>query len=91
MAAQEGNLGKFEAGMCKYESVLLKNGTFLFMEKIKNIALRNLVKKVYEENKSNFVNKIQNFVSRYNESLEAGGFEDSSLVEDEKVDLVGME
>eukprot|EP00344_Euplotes_crassus_P007624 CAMPEP_0197012906 /NCGR_PEP_ID=MMETSP1380-20130617/64304_1 /TAXON_ID=5936 /ORGANISM="Euplotes crassus, Strain CT5" /LENGTH=264 /DNA_ID=CAMNT_0042436763 /DNA_START=332 /DNA_END=1126 /DNA_ORIENTATION=+ len=90
-ACQEGSLGMFEAEMAKYENKFLKIGIFLFMEKLKNIVLRNLFKKAYEANQSNHINQIETLVDQYNKSLEDVKSEDYTVDEYDKVDKIGME
>jgi len=91
IACQGGSLGLYEWEMAKLEEKFLKVGIYLFMEKLRNLVLRNMVMKLVEENEGSHILKLQLLTERYNHSLEEVKWKEFQASEDDKVDIIGIE
>mmetsp|Transcript_37021 Transcript_37021/g.42536 ORF Transcript_37021/g.42536 Transcript_37021/m.42536 type:complete len:310 (+) Transcript_37021:200-1129(+) len=69
-ACKAGNLQKFEQEIGKHEEIFLKCGIYLVLEKLKNVAFRNLIMRVYEANEGKHILKLDFITEEFNKDRE---------------------
>jgi hypothetical protein len=90
-ACKTGSLALFEQEIEKNEERFLKFGVYLVLEKLKNIVYRNFFLDFYEENKQSHLIKLDVITESYKKSLEENKSSHKLDIDEENIDIIGME
>ena len=90
-ACQSGWLSLFESQLNKYEDKFHIPGIYLFIEKLRNNVLRNLLKKIHDESDKHHIMKLDIVIENYNKSLEEVKSSWYPDADEDKVDKVEIE